>query len=338
MEHAVSEQIERQDDGESGSPWGEGLRVRSERRALGLALVSMGLGSAQLLIPGTLAGLIGVPNRAATRLALRAIGLRELAVGFWALQNPRSSSWALARVFGDVIDLALLQRKMGAKKSERGRLAAAAAAVVGIAAVDVASAAQLSRNPTVQKLAAPIHVTRAITIRRSPADVYAFYRNLENLPRFMRHLESVQVVNGFSIWRAKGPAGMTIEWKAEIVRDRPGEELSWRSAPGALVPNAGTVRFHAAPRDRGTEVVVELKYDPPAGIVGAAIAKLFGEEPAQQISGDLRRLKQVLETGEVVHSDASRARGPRAARPNSESPSVTEQKAEHETEQKESES
>lgn len=326
MEQVVSERGERQDEAASGSPWGDGLRVRSERRALGLALVSMGLGSAQLLIPGTLAGLIGVPDRAATRLVLRAIGLRELLVGFWALQNPRSNSWALARVFGDVVDLALLQRKMGAKRTVRGRLAAATAAVVGIAAVDVASAAKLSRNPTVQKLTGPIHVTRAITIRRSPAEVYAFYRNLENLPRFMRHLESVEVVNGLSIWRAKGPAGMTIEWKAEIVRDRPGEELSWRSAPGALVPNAGTVRFQAAPRDRGTEIVVELKYDPPAGLLGAALAKLFGEEPSQQIAGDLRRLKQVLETGEVVHSDSSHARGPHPARPKADAPDTTEQK------------
>lgn len=300
--------------------------MRSERRAIGLALVSLGLGSAQVLFPGALASLIGVPNRGATRLAMRAIGFRELLVGLWALQNPRSNSWALARVLGDVVDLALLQRKLTSKRTERGRLAAATAAVVGIAALDVASAAKLSRNPTVQKWTGPIHITRAITIRRSPADVYAFYRNLENLPRFMRHLESVQVVNGFSIWRAKGPAGMTVEWKSEIVRDRPGEELSWRSAPGALVPNAGTVRFLTAPRDRGTELVVELRYDPPAGALGAALAKLFGEEPSQQIAGDLRRLKQVLETGEVVHSDASRARGPTPARPHPEASTATERK------------
>jgi uncharacterized membrane protein len=221
----------------------------------------------------------------------------------------------VARVLGDVLDLALLRRKLASKRAERGRLAAATAAVVGIAAVDVASAAKLSRNPTVQKWTSPIHVLRAITIRRSPEDVYAFFRNLENLPRFMQHLESVQVVNGFSIWRAKGPAGTSFEWKSEIVRDRPGEELSWRSAPGTLVPNAGTVRFLRAPRDRGTELVVELRYDPPAGALGAALAKLFGEEPSQQITGDLRRLKQVLETGEVVHSDASVSRGPRPAQP-----------------------
>lgn len=316
MEQTASE---RDNGGEHGSPWGKGLRVRSERRAIGLALVSLGLGSAQLFFPGAVASLIGVPDRATTRLALRAIGLREVLVGFGALNNPRSSSWMLARVFGDVVDLALLQRKFVSRRAERGRLAAATAAVVGIAAVDVASAAKLSRNGTAQKWVGPIHLTRAITIRRAPADVYAFFRNLENLPRFMHHLESVRYVNGFSVWRAKGPAGTSIEWKAEIVRDRPGEELSWRSTPDTLVPNAGTVRFKAAPRDLGTELVVELRYDPPAGALGAMLAKLFGEEPSQQISSDLRRLKQVLETGEVVRSDASVVPGrPHAARPSVE--------------------
>ncbi len=283
--------------------------------------MSLGLGSAQLFFPGAMANLIGVPDRAATRLAMRAIGLREVLVGLAALNNPRSSSWALARVFGDAVDLALLQRKMSSKRVERGRLAAATAAVVGLAAVDVASAASLSRNPTVQKLVGPIHLTRSISIRRAPADVYSFFRDLENLPRFMQHLESVRYVNGVSEWRAKGPGGLTIEWKSEIVQDRPGEELSWRSVPGTVVPNAGTVRFRPAPRDRGTEVVVELRYDPPAGAVGALVAKLFGEEPSQQIAGDLRRLKQVLETGEVVQSDASVRRGRQPARPKADVPS-----------------
>src|SRR5687768_9225181 len=116
MEHAVSE---RQNGGEHGSPWGEGLRVRSERRAVGLALVSLGLGSAQLFFPRAMAGLIGVPDRAATRFALRAIGLREVLVGLGALKNPHSSSWALARVFGDALDLALLQRKLAGGRGER---------------------------------------------------------------------------------------------------------------------------------------------------------------------------------------------------------------------------
>jgi uncharacterized membrane protein len=283
------------DGGESnGSPWREGLRVRSQRRAVGLGLLSVGLGTAQLFFPGQIASLIGVRNRTTSRLAMRALGLRELVTGIGLIINPRSGSWALARGAGDALDLALLHQKLGHAEGGRARIAATAAAVVGVAAMDVVSAAGLSRNRTVQKLVGPIHVTRAVTIRRPPADVYAFFRNLENLPRVMQHLESVRIVNGHSIWRAKAPAGLSIEWKAEIVQDRPNEVLAC---------------FAAAPRDRGTELLVELKYDPPAGAIGAAMAKLFGEEPSLQIASDLRRVKQVLETGEVVHSDETFRRG-----------------------------
>jgi uncharacterized membrane protein len=122
-------------------------------------------------------------------------------------------------------------------------------------------------------------------------------------------------MNGRSHWRAKGPAGTGVEWDADITVDRPGETLAWQSREGADVPNSGSVTFSRAPGGRGTEIRVELRYHPPAGRFGAAIAKLFGEEPSQQIEGDLRRLKQVLETGEVVHSDASIHRGMHPARP-----------------------
>jgi uncharacterized membrane protein len=108
---------------------------------------------------------------------------------------------------------------------------------------------------------------------------------------------------------------MSVEWDAEITEDRANELIAWRSLPGAEVDNVGRVRFVPAPGGRGTEVHVELSYRPPAGVLGATFAKLFGEAPEQQIEGDLRRLKQVLETGEVVHSDASIHRGAHSARP-----------------------
>jgi uncharacterized membrane protein len=103
---------------------------------------------------------------------------------------------------------------------------------------------------------------------------------------------------------AKAPGG-TVEWEAEITADRPGELIAWRSLPGARVPNAGRVRFEPAPGGRGAVVRVELDYNPPGGVLGAAVARLFGEEPNQQVAGDLRRFKQVIETGEVVRSDAT---------------------------------
>ena len=145
-----------------------------------------------------------------------------------------------------------------------------------------------------------IKVEKSVTINKSPEELYRFWRNFENLPRFMNHLESVHVTgNNRSHWVAKAPAGRTVEWDAEIYNEKENELIAWRSLEGADVDSAGSVHFQAAPSGRGTEVRVVLKYDPPGGIVGATIAKLFGEEPSQQIEDDLRRFKQVMETGEI---------------------------------------
>lgn len=150
-----------------------------------------------------------------------------------------------------------------------------------------------------------IHVSKSVTINRPRAEVYEFWRKLENLPRFMIHLQEVTyTAPQQSHWVVKGPAGTTVEWDAEITDDQPQRLLAWRSLDGATVPNRGRVTFADAPADRGTEVRVELSYD-PGGALGAAVARLFGEDPPQQLRDDLRRFKQVLETGEVVLSDGS---------------------------------
>jgi uncharacterized membrane protein len=293
-----------------------GQKERGRNRSLGLGLFSLGLGFAQVFAPAAVAKLIGLPNRRSSRLALRLIGARELASGFGLLSQPRAAGWVWGRVAGDALDLVLLADALGSRRAARPRVAAAAAAVAGVAALDAASAARASRDSSARRWAAPIHVVKSITVNRTPAEVYAFWRDLQNLPTFMRHLESVRVDNGRSTWTAKGPAGTRIEWQAEIVRDSPNEAIAWKSVPGTTaVPNGGVVRFVPAPGDRGTEIHLELAYSPPGGAIGAAFAKLFGEEPSQQVAGDLRRLKQVLETGEVVHSDASIHPGAHPARP-----------------------
>jgi uncharacterized membrane protein len=147
-------------------------------------------------------------------------------------------------------------------------------------------------------------------------EVYGFWRDFANLPRFMRHLESVQVHDdGRSHWVAKAPAGRTVEWDAETTEDRPNELIAWRSLPGADVRNSGSVAFAPAPGGRGTEVRVTLEYDPPLGKLGSKIAMLFREEPGQQVYDDLRHFKQVMETGEIVFSDATKRRGPHPAQP-----------------------
>jgi uncharacterized membrane protein len=136
--------------------------------------------------------------------------------------------------------------------------------------------------------------------------MYTYWRNFENLPRFMYHLESVERLDERrSHWVAKGPAGTQVEWDAEITDDRPNELIAWRSLPDAQVPNSGMVRFEPGPAGRGTVVRVEIEYRPPGGALGKAVAKLFGEEPGQQVAGDLHRFKQVMETGEVVVSEGS---------------------------------
>jgi uncharacterized membrane protein len=122
----------------------------------------------------------------------------------------------------------------------------------------------------------------------------------------MRHLESVvDLGEGRSRWKAKGPAGMEVEWDATIIADVPGEVITWRSLENADVDNAGAVRFERATGGRGTIVKVNLEYNPIGGVIGSTVAKLFGEEPEQQLDDDLRRFKQVLEVGEVVVSDAT---------------------------------
>jgi uncharacterized membrane protein len=143
-----------------------------------------------------------------------------------------------------------------------------------------------------------IKVERSILIERPADELYAFWRDFENLPRFMEHLESVTVLTPLrSRWTAHAPAGTRVSWEAEIHNEIPNQLIAWRSLPGADVPNAGSVHF--TPAGAGTEVRVVLSYEPPAGRVGAAVAKLFGEEPAQQVDEDLRRFKQVMESGDV---------------------------------------
>jgi uncharacterized membrane protein len=143
-----------------------------------------------------------------------------------------------------------------------------------------------------------VRVDERIVLNRPRSEVYRFWRNLENLPRFMDHLEAVTVVDEHrSHWVAKGPAGSRVEWDAEIHNEIPNELIAWRSLEGSEVANAGSVHF--VPVDNGdTEVRVVLRFDPPAGKVGAAVSRLLGEDPSRQVAHDLRRLKQVVEAGE----------------------------------------
>ena len=145
-----------------------------------------------------------------------------------------------------------------------------------------------------------IKVEKTVTINKPKEELYRFWHNFENLPNFMKHLKSVTVVSDKrSHWVANAPLGATVEWDADIIEDRENEFISWASVEGADVDNSGFVRFKPAPGDRGTEVKVVIEYAPPGGVVASAIAKLFGEEPQQQIGDELRRFKMLMEAGEI---------------------------------------
>jgi uncharacterized membrane protein len=154
-----------------------------------------------------------------------------------------------------------------------------------------------------------INVLESVTLNRSIEELYRFWRNLENLPQFMRHLVSVEkVTDTISHWKAKGPAGKIVEWDAEIHNEVPSKVIGWRSLEGADVVSAGSVNFDSAGPGRGTRVTVHLQYSPPGGKVGAAVAKMFGRDAETEIREDLRRFKQLIEAGEVP-TNAGQPRG-----------------------------
>jgi uncharacterized membrane protein len=277
------------------------LGMNEDLLARGLGLFSIGLGLAELGAPGTISRLIGVNNNNQT--LIRALGLREIAHGIGILSQKRPVEGVWSRVGGDVIDLACLGAAFMAPDTKKGRLAFATVSVLGVAVLDTLCAQQLSRMDGTET---GIKVRKSISINRTPEHLYSFWRDFQNLPGFMKHLEQVTITGeGRSRWIAKAPAGMTVEWEAEITDDQPNRLIAWRSLEGSTVDNSGIVRFQSGGTNRGTIVTVELQYTPPAGTLGAAVAKLFGEEPEQQIQSDLRRFKQLMETGEVVLSDGS---------------------------------
>jgi uncharacterized membrane protein len=155
-------------------------------------------------------------------------------------------------------------------------------------------------SDTRQRLGGPrgIHVEESVTINRPIAEVYRFWRDFENLPRFMNHLDSVAMrEEGISHWVATGPAGTRVEWDARIINEIDNRLIGWQSLEGSTIATAGSVNFDQT--EHGTRVRVHLQYDPPAGRLGALVAKLFGEEPKQTVREDLRRFKRLLETGEI---------------------------------------
>jgi uncharacterized membrane protein len=279
----------------------------AERLATGLGMFSVALGLAEVAAPDFVARLVGARPSDRTRNVLRSYGAREIAAGVAILRQPDNPKWLWTRVGGDAVDLASLGGVLGSDDASHGRTLFATASVLGVTALDLLCATQLSARAgtgtTISRRGQGVAIRHAVTVNRAIEEVYAFWHKFENFPRFMAHIESITVNGRRSHWVAKAPAGMKVEWDAEIVEDRENEVIAWRSVEGSDVQHSGSVRFVRASGARGTEIRVEFTYTPPGGTFGRTIAKLFGEEPDQQVRDDLRRFKQLVETGEVSVSD-----------------------------------
>lgn len=290
-----------------------------------LGWTSAGLGIPLLLAPAGSAKAIGVGDGSSQQAAVAGAGARELMAAAGLLWQ-RSPVWLWARVAGDLMDLALLGRalndhvlrdripktalKIAVRSQERkalGAAVAATAAVAGITILDAYAAASRSRRPRGETT---LGLTATVTVTRPRQEVYAHWRRLEGLPDFMAHLDDVTETGPrTSRWRASAPFGKTVRWDAQITDDVPGERIAWRSLDGSAIRSEGDVRFTPAPRqnngERDIEVHVKLRYSMPGGRLADALARYFGENPHQQLDDDLRRFKQVLETGEVVRSEGA---------------------------------
>ena len=283
--------------------------LSAQSLAVALGWFSIGVGLAQLLAPRALGRAIGV---AEYPKLMRTLGAREVAAGLGILSGRDRAGWMKARVVGDALDLALLGYALRSNGRQPAKIAAAAAAVAGVAALDVLSSRQQSSAhgsaPGRLRRDGSMRVEKSIAVNREPQECYAMWRNFENLPRFMAHLESVQLTgDNRSHWMAKAPAGTNVEWDAEVTHDEPNALIAWRSLDGTDVENAGAVRFLPQTSGKGTIVSVKMQYKPPAGAIGATLARLFGEEPGIQVQQDLRRFRAVMETGEIATTEGQPA-------------------------------
>lgn len=208
-------------------------------------------------------------------------------------ESNETGRWASLIGGGAMVLMGLRQRSL------RGALTAIAGGTLAYQAATTKGGIQeaLGMDKTIK-------VEKTVTINKPADELYRFWRKLDNLPHFMKHLKSVTVISDKrSHWVANAPLGASVEWDADIIEERENEFISWASVEGADVDNSGFVRFKPAPADRGTEVKVVMEYAPPGGAVASAIAKLFGEEPEQQIGDELRRFKMLMEAGEIATTE-----------------------------------
>lgn len=265
-----------------------------------LGWFSIGLGAAELLTPGVVARLSGTRNHSTL---IRSYGLRELAAGIGILTMRRPAGWLWARVAGDAVDLASLGSALGSRRNNRALTAVALGSVAGITALDVMCAQKMSSGGFPGG-----HIEASLIVNKSPEECYTFWRNFENLPRFMEYLDSVRTTGDRrSHWVARQTGGARFEWDAEVTDDRPGQRIAWRSLEGGDVSHSGSIDFEPAPQGRGTILRVQMDLEGMGRLLASDLGRLTGKHPEQMIYKDLRRFKAVIETGEALTTEGQPA-------------------------------
>jgi len=278
--------------------WSDNSTASTSARNLGI--LSLALGAGALLMPTPLSQLTGLQQH---RRLLPFIGLRELAAGIGLLSTRNPTPWLWARVVGDGMDLATILHSLLSPQNPRRTSAAVTAAVVGaITAIDIRESVR-SRNSSgaaYERSAPDALVSASVIVGKSPQECYDFWRDPTNMTRISPMVESVTVVDErTSRWLIRSPLGNKIEWDCKITGETRGQRISWRSVDGGGLYHAGVVRFEPSTGNRGTLVSTSVHFRVPGGPAGIGLAKLLGANPRSEIREDLRRFKQLLETGEI---------------------------------------
>ena len=288
---------------------GAGRMARETRTGTGthnlvrfLGWFSVGLGVSEILAPGLISRIAGSRNH---KNLVRSFGLRELGAGVGILSQRRPAKWLWARVAGDTMDIASIIG--GSTSRRRGATIGALASVAGVTALDIYCAQHCTRQEKISPDAE--RAESSLLIGRSPEECYRFWRDVENFPRFVPEILSVRKTGERSShWTAALPGNTgELEWDAEITEDAPNERISWRCTPRAGLTMNGTVDFQAAPGKRGTIVRLQMEYDHAGRTFAAPFSKLLGKHPKQTAYKALRRMKQLLEVGEILTTEGQPA-------------------------------
>lgn len=279
--------------------------LASEAMVRGLGWLSVGLGLTALLAPRELGSYTGLKGRTAL---LRVTGARELLSGLGLLTRPENCGWIWARVLGDLIDLAVLAGASGRSSRGRGRALASLGVVSAITAFDLGTAVQRTRLKSSGARAPDIYLERSLLINKSPAECYAFWRDISNLARFTARVVSITALDERRArWIVALPGQRQLQWDSELTVEVPGQRIQWRALSGAPFQHAGAVVFEAAPGKRGTLVKVSMHYKAPGGSIGAGLVQWLGPDPFGEVRENLRRFKQLIETGEIPTTEGQPA-------------------------------